>query len=75
MRYAYKLIFGVYLNKLKKEINMKTLTKVGLSALAGALAVTSANAGSMELSGSIVGSYSKGSGYHTTGSPLGMVCG
>ena len=43
-----------------------------MSALAGALAVTSANAGSMELSGSIVGSYSKGSGYHTTGSPLGM---
>ena len=51
---------------------MKTLTKVGLSALAGALAVTSANAGTMEISGSIVGSYSKGSGYHNTGSPLGM---
>jgi len=69
---AYKLIFGVYLNKRKKEINMKTLTKVGLSALAGALAVTSANAGDMSLSGSMVVSYSKGSGYHTTGSPLGM---
>jgi len=41
---------------------MKTLTKVGLSALAGALAVTSANAGEMSLSGSIVASYSKGSG-------------
>ena len=51
---------------------MKTLTKVGLSALAGALAVTSANAGDMSLSGSMVVSYSKGSGYHTTGSPLGM---
>ena len=51
---------------------MKTLTKVGLSALAGALAVTSANAGSMALSGSIIASYSKGSGYHTTGNPLGM---
>jgi len=72
MGYAYKLIFGVYLNKRKKEINMKTLTKVGLSALAGALAVTSANAGDMSLSGSMVVSYSKGSGYHTTGSPLGM---
>ena len=51
---------------------MKTLTKVGLSALAGALAVTSANAGDVALSGSMVVSYSKGSGYHTTGSPLGM---
>ena len=51
---------------------MKTLTKVGLSALAGALAVTSANAGEMSLSGSIVASYSKGSGYHTTGNPLAM---
>ena len=69
---AYKLIFGVYLNKRKKEINMKTLTKVGLSALAGALAVTSANAGDVSMSGSMVVSYSKGSGYHTTGSPLGM---
>ena len=51
---------------------MKTLTKVGLSALAGALAVTSANAGDVSMSGSMVVSYSKGSGYHTTGSPLGM---
>ena len=51
---------------------MKTLTKVGLSALAGALAVTSANAGDVTMSGSMVASYSKGSGYHTTGSPLGM---
>ncbi len=51
---------------------MKTLTKVGLSALAGALAVTSANAGDMSISGSMVASYSKGSGYHTTGNPLAM---
>jgi hypothetical protein len=51
---------------------MKTLTKVGLSALAGALAVTSANAGEMSISGSMVASYSKGSGYHTTGNPLAM---
>ena len=42
---------------------MKTLTKVGLSALAGALAVTSANAGTMALSGSMQASYTKGSGY------------
>ena len=51
---------------------MKTLTKVGLSALAGALAVTSANAGDMSLSGSMEASYTKGSGYLTTGNPLGM---
>jgi len=51
---------------------MKTLTKVGLSALAGALAATSANAGDMSISGSMVASYSKGSGYHNTGNPLAM---
>ena len=51
---------------------MKTLTKVGLSALAGALAVTTANAGEVSMSGSMVVSYSKGDGYHTTGNPLGM---
>ena len=51
---------------------MKTLTKVGLSALAGALAATSANAGDVSMSGSMVASYSKGSGYHTTGNPLAM---
>ncbi len=33
---------------------MKTLTKVGLSALAGALAATSANAGDVSMSGSMV---------------------
>ncbi len=41
---------------------MKTLTKVGLSALAGALAVTTANAGEVSMSGSMVVSYSKGDG-------------
>ena len=47
--------------------------KVSLSALAGALAMTSANAGSMALSGSIEASYTTGSGYATTGgNPLGM---
>ena len=51
---------------------MKTLTKVGLSALAGALAATSANAGDLAISGSMVASYSKGSGYHTTGNPIAM---
>jgi hypothetical protein len=51
---------------------MKNITKVGLSALAGALAVTSANAGEMSMSGSMEASYTKGSGYVTTGNPLGM---
>ena len=41
---------------------MKKVTKVGLSALAGALAVTSASAGEMSISGSM----------DTTGNPLGM---
>jgi outer membrane protein OmpU len=51
---------------------MKNITKVGLSALAGALAITSVNAGEMTLSGSMEASYTKGSGYLTTGNPLGM---
>ena len=51
---------------------MKNITKVGLSALAGALAITSVNAGEMTLSGSMEASYTKGSGYVTTGNPLGM---
>ena len=51
---------------------MKNITKVGLSALAGALAITSVNAGEMTLSGSMEASYTKGSGYKTTGNPLGM---
>ena len=51
---------------------MKNITKVGLSALAGALAITSANAGEMTISGSMEASYTKGSGYLTTGNPLGM---
>tara|TARA_B100002051_G_scaffold266308_1_gene293323 strand:- start:484 stop:1506 length:1023 start_codon:yes stop_codon:yes gene_type:complete len=54
------------------EINMKNITKVGLSALAGALAVTSANAGDMSLSGSMEASYTTGSGYSDVGNPLGM---
>ena len=51
---------------------MKNITKVGLSALAGALAFTSVNAGEMTISGSMEASYTKGSGYLTTGNPLGM---
>jgi len=51
---------------------MKNVTKIGLSALAGALAMTSANAGSMSLSGSMEATWTTGSGYTTTGQPLGM---
>jgi len=51
---------------------MKNITKVGLSALAGALAITSVNAGEMSITGSMEASYTKGSGYLTTGNPLGM---
>ena len=51
---------------------MKNITKVGLSALAGALAITSVNAGEMSMSGSMEASYTTGSGYKTTGNPLGM---
>ena len=54
------------------EINMKNVTKVGLSALAGALAFTSANAGDVSLSGSMIASYTKKGGYSTTGNPFGM---
>ena len=51
---------------------MKNVTKVGLSALAGALAFTSANAGDVSLSGSMIASYTKKGGYSTTGNPFGM---
>ena len=54
------------------EINMKNVKKVGLSALAGALAFTSATAGDLSISGSMVGSYTKKGGYNTTANPLGM---
>jgi outer membrane protein OmpU len=54
------------------EINMKNITKIGLSALAGTLAITSANAGDLSLSGSMEASYTTGGGYTTTGNPLGM---
>ena len=53
------------------EINMKNITKVGLSALAGALAFTSVQAGSMSLSGSMEGSYTKKGGASSS-QPFGM---
>ena len=49
---------------------MNKFKKVALTALGASLAATSANAGDVSISGSMVASYSKGSGYHTTGNPL-----
>ena len=51
---------------------MKNITKIGLSALAGALAMTSAHAGSLSIAGSMEISYTKGGGYQDTGNPLGQ---
>ncbi|MBO6483301.1 MAG: porin [Pelagibacteraceae bacterium] len=51
---------------------MTNIKKIGLSALAGALAMTSAHAGAISVSGSMEVSYTKGSGKHTTGNPLGQ---
>ena len=51
---------------------MKNIKKIGLSALAGALAITSAHAGAISVSGNMEISYTKGSGKHTTGNPLGQ---
>ena len=50
---------------------MKKLSKVGLSALAGALAMTSAHAGDLSLTGSMEVTYHKEVD-RTTGNPLGM---
>ncbi len=56
---------------------MTNIKKIGLSALAGALAMTSAHAGSLAVSGAMEVSYTKGgsgstTGAHTTGNPLGQ---
>ncbi len=51
---------------------MKNVKKVGLSALAGALAFTSAHAGDVSITGSMIASLTKKGGYSTTGNPLGM---
>tara|TARA_Y100000310_G_scaffold26040_1_gene24876 strand:- start:50 stop:1063 length:1014 start_codon:yes stop_codon:yes gene_type:complete len=51
---------------------MTNIKKIGLSALAGALAMTSAHAGSLAISGAMEVSYTKGGGKHTTGNPLGQ---
>ncbi len=41
------------------EINMKKITKVGLSALAGTLAFTSVQAGDVSITGSMIASFTK----------------
>ncbi len=51
---------------------MTNIKKIGLSALAGALAMTTAHAGSVSMTGSMEVTYTKGSGYQDTGNPLGQ---
>ena len=51
---------------------MKNITKVGLSALAGALAMTSAHAGDLSLSGSMEVTWTTGSGRQDTGNNFGQ---
>jgi len=52
---------------------MTNIKKIGLSALAGALAMTSANAASLTVAGETEISYTTGGGYlQDTGSPLGQ---
>ena len=51
---------------------MTNIKKIGLSALAGALAMTTAHAGSVSMTGSMEVTYTKGSGYQNTGNPLGQ---
>ena len=51
---------------------MTNIKKIGLSALAGALAMTAAHAGSVSMTGSMEVTYTKGSGYQDTGNPLGQ---
>jgi len=51
---------------------MTNIKKIGLSALAGALAMTSANAGELSVSGSMEVTYTVGGGYQDTGNPLGQ---
>ena len=54
---------------------MKKFTKIGLSALCGSLAsISAANAGSMEVTGSAMATWT-GLGGQTTGNPLGMATG
>lgn len=51
---------------------MTNIKKIGFSALAGALAMTAAHAGSVSMTGSMEVTYTTGSGYQSTGNPLGQ---
>jgi len=51
---------------------MNNLKKVGLTALAGSLAIASANAAEMSVSGATVLTYTSEDGTEVTGNPLGM---
>ena len=51
---------------------MNNLKKVGLTALAGSLALTAAHAGEMSVSGSMVATYNKRDTKESTGNPFGM---
>ena len=51
---------------------MTNIKKIGLSALAGTLAMTSAYAGAVSITGSMEVTYTRGSGYQTDGNPLGQ---
>ena len=59
------------MKKLKGEI-MDNLKKIGVSALAGSLAVCSANAADVALSGGLAVTYTNQDTTETTGNPLGM---
>jgi len=58
-------------NKLKGEI-MNNFKKVGLTALAGSLAVSAANAAEMSVSGATLLTYTSEDTTETTGNPFGM---
>ena len=51
---------------------MTNIKKIGLTALAGALAVTSANAAALSVTGETAITYTKGGGYQNDGNPLGQ---
>jgi outer membrane protein OmpU len=51
---------------------MTNIKKIGLSALAGTLAMTSAYAGAVSVTGSMEVTYTRGSGYQVDGNPLGQ---
>jgi len=51
---------------------MTNIKKIGFSALAGALAMTSANAASLSVTGETAITYTKGGGYQNDGNPLGQ---